>query len=247
MHIINYRTFIIPIPRMAFRFPDPTLEGQYRAFVRDSFVERSRPFLGIHLLSTLTLNITAAAVAFFSEGKEDDMNVAGISFRLLGTATLAGFYCSRWSESWKPKIARIYHWMARLFWLVAAAMEFGILKQPDSHVKVGLLWYLYWDSVMISTFEEYLCCAVVLAYLELMRLLLWGGPCPVDLSRPCTTYELWTHFAYHTLYLGVASWIHHYTHSERRRDFACLNRSRRTPATFQHSTKSSLTRLDDQQ
>ena len=211
---------------MPWKLPDPTREEQYQAFVRDSFLDRSRPFLGMHLLCVVTLNFTAAAVTFLTNGNEDLFHVAGIFVRLLGTATLASFYCLQWSNPWKPKIARIYSWMARCFWLVAAAMEAGFLQQPDSHVKVGLLWYLYWDSVMIVTFEEYLCCAFVLTYLEVVRLVLWGGPCPVDLSRPCTTYELWTQFVYHTLYLGVAVWIHHYTHSERRKDFA---RSKRTP------------------
>ena len=211
---------------MPWKYPDPTLEGQYRAFVRDSFVDRSRQYLGIHLLCTFTLNVGAATVIIFTKGKEDLVNVAGVLCRLLGTAAIAAFYCLKWSKPWKPKIARIYSVMARCFWLVAAFMESGILQQPDSLIKVGLLWYLYWDSVMIVTFEEYLCCAFVLTYLEVVRLVLWGGPCPVDLSRPCTTYELWTQFVYHTLYLGVAVWIHHYTHSERRKDFA---RSKRTP------------------
>ena len=65
--------------------------------VRDSFLDRSRQFLGLHLLCVVALNCIAAAVTFFSQG-QDRFHVAGISVRLLGTAILAGFYCSKWSK-----------------------------------------------------------------------------------------------------------------------------------------------------
>ena len=72
------------------KMPDPIL-------VRDSFLDRSRQFLGLHLLCVVALNCIAAAVTFFSQG-QDRFHVAGISVRLLGTAILAGFYCLKWSK-----------------------------------------------------------------------------------------------------------------------------------------------------
>ena len=98
---------------------------------------------------------------------------------------------------------------------------------PDSQVKSGLVWYLYGGSVFIPTYEEYLCSGFILAYIELLRLLVWGGPCPVASSRSCTHGELVEHFCYHTVYLGVAAWMHSYTHGDRRRDFARLLQRRR--------------------
>ena len=213
------------------RFTESNVECEYQAFVLDTLLDRSRMFLGIHLLFVMIPNIVVGVMTLFVLSKSDQLGMAGLAVRFVGTTTITAFYVLKWSDSWKPKIARIYFWMARFFWFVSTLMEAGILKQPDSLIKIGLLWYLYGDSVLVATFEEYLCCAFILAYLELMRLLLWGGPCPVDSSRPCTTYELWTHFAYHTLYLGVAIWIHQFTHIDRRKDFVNRRRSRRAPSS----------------
>ena len=199
----------------------------YHAFVFETFVDRSKGFLRIHFLCISVVNIVAVTVKYFFSEKRDNLEDAGMVLRFVGTA-LALSCLLKWSDSMKPKVARIYFWVGRLFYFTAVLIEAGILRQPDSQVKIPLLWYLFGGGVLTMTFEEYLGCAFVLTYLEMAKLLILGGPCPVDSSRICTTYELWTHFVYHTLYLGVAVWMLHYTHSERRKDFVVSHR-RYTP------------------
>ena len=205
------------------QFPDYAMEKRYHAFVFGTLVDRSADFLRIHFLCILVMNIVAGTVKYFESGKGDNLETAGILLRFLGTAVLTLFYLSKWPDSAKPMVASIYFWSTRLFYFTGVLIEAGILRQPDSQVKFFLVWYLFGGGVLTTTFEEYLGFAFVLTYLELARLLIFGGPCPVDSSRICTTYELFTHFVYHTLYLGVAVWMHHYTHSERRKDFVAFD------------------------
>ena len=211
------------------QFPDNAVEMRYHAFVYQTFVDRSKDLIRIHFLCILVMNIVAGTVKYFVLDKRDHLEDAVMALRFVGTTSLAYFYLSKWSDSMKPMAARIYFWVGRLFYFAGVLVEAGILRQPDSQVKFFLVWYLFGGGIFTTTFEEYLGFAFVLTYLELARLLILGGPCPVDSSRICTTYELFTHFVYHTLYLGVAVWMHHYTHSERRKDFVAFDH-RHTPA-----------------
>jgi hypothetical protein len=211
-------------------FSDVEMESKYRRFVTDTIVDRSRPYMGLHLLCLVALTVTVAysAITFDLMEKGDYTWVAVIIARSSGTIFTAFIYFYKWSETAKPRIGRSFSWVCRFFFLIIGAIELGLLKQPDSQLKTGLLWYFYGGAVFITTFEEYVCCSLILAYLELVRLIIWGSaiPCPVDSSRPCTVDELWQHFGYHTLYVGVAIWIHSYTHSDRRRDFVRIHGGR---------------------
>ena len=149
-----------------------------------------------------------------------------ISIRLFFMALYTAMLMIDWSNTFKPKIAFLQIWMIRFCVLFAATVEAGI-KQPDSKLKVQLLWHLYVGGFYFPTFIEYLCGALILAFLEFFRLILLGGPCPVDSSRSCTLYELMELLGHHTLYLVIAVWINFHIHTDRRREYMRQTREAR--------------------
>lgn len=205
-------------------FKDSKKETKFREYFFHSVVTRYRSLLRWNLVGIYVSNVTAALLLLiFDEG--DIGQYFGLLLRWAGTITSTFMYCIDWSEGKKPIVAKGYMWLARIFFILVGAIEAG-LKQPDSKLKVGLLWATYVGGVFLPTYEEYLSYSIVITYMELSRLLIFGGPCPVDSGRVCTSYELWERFAHHTLYLGIAAWIQYHANSDRRRDFA--KRSRKT-------------------
>jgi hypothetical protein len=224
------------------KFKDPAKELQFHEFLFPYVVDRYKLLLGWFLVGIGILNAAAALwLIYFDEG--DFGQYVGISARFSGNIASTLMNCINWSEKWKPIVGKGYIWLSRIFFVLAGAVEAG-LKQPDSKLKVGLLCILYVAGVFIPTYEEYLTCAIIISYLELCQLLIYELPCPVDTSRQCTIYELWEHFAHHTLYLGIAAWIQYHTHCDRRRDF--LKKSRKgatdTPKTQRENKLEGSTR-----
>jgi hypothetical protein len=224
------------------KFKDPTKELQFHQFLFLSVVDRYNLLLRWNLVGIWISNAAATLwLFFFDEG--DFGQYVGISARLSGNITSTFMYCIHWSDKCKPIVGKGYMWLARIFFVLVGAIEAG-LKQPDSKLKVGLLWSMYVGGVFIPTYEEYLTYAIIVSYLELCQLIIHEVPCPVDSSRQCTTYELWERFAHHTLYLGIAAWIQYHTNCDRRRDF--LKKSRKgaldTPKTQRESKLEGSTR-----
>ena len=182
-------------------FQDRGNESRFREHFFLSVLERYKLLLQWSLAGIWFLNVAAAlTLIFFDQG--DIGQYFGVAARMGGITASTYMYCTKWSDAFKPVIGKSFMWIARIFICLAGAVEAG-LTQPDSKLKVGLLLQLYVGGVFLPTYEEFLLCSVVISYTELSRLLIIGGPCPIDSTRSCTTYELWERFTHHTLYLGI--------------------------------------------
>lgn len=206
-------------------FEDSELEKQYHVHFAATLLDRSKTLLKWNLVGVWVMNATVSICGLMF-GDTDSGLYLGIAIRMFASVTGTILFLIKWSEEYKPKIAHLYLWMTRAAFAFAAAIQAG-MKQPDSKLKMMLLWSMYVGGVFFPTFTEYLLISVAVAYLELVVLILLNGSCPVDSSRPCTNYELWEQFGHHTLYICIAAWIHHHIHSDRRKEFYKLVRGRR--------------------
>jgi hypothetical protein len=221
-------------------FDDAMTEKRYRVYFTKTQWDRSR-LLGLITLVVMWFCVGANIVyTFFFPNTltEDSGQLAGIAIRLFSMAFGTAIFMVKWSDAHKTNMACAQLWMMRFSVVFAAAVEAG-LKQPDSNLKVTFLCSLFVSGFIFPTFTEYICGAFVVGYLEFFRLLLLGGPCPCDSSRNCTASELLEHFAYHTLYLAVALWIHFHTYSDRRKDFIRRESSSRARRVKESSHESS--------
>ena len=221
-------------------FNDQAKESQFREYFFQSFLTRYCSLLRWNLVGVYVINVTASLLTVvFDEG--DVSQYFGLLLRWAGTITSTLMYCIKWSDGNKPIVAKSYMWLTRISFFLVGVIEAG-LKQPDSKLKVALLWATYVAGVFLPTYEEYLSYSIVVTYMELCRLVVFGGPCPVDSARECTSYELWEHFAHHTLYLGIAAWIQYHANSDRRRDYAKRTRKEANDILRAQRPKSSETR-----
>lgn len=199
-------------------FQDREKESKFREHFFLTLLDRYRLLIRSCLAGIWVLNAAAAlTLILFDNG--DTGQYIGIAARMVGIIAGSYLHCTKWSDEFKPVIAKGFMWINRTFNCLASSVEAG-LSQPDSQLKVGLLVQMYFGSVLLPTYEEALLSSVVMSYTELSRLLIIGGPCPTDSTRSCTGHELWERFVHHTLYLCIAAWIHYHTHSDRRRDFS---------------------------
>ena len=143
-------------------------------------------------------------------------------------------YFVDWSARTIPKIALFHVWLTRAAFIMAGAVQAG-LKQPDSQLKTHLVWCLYVGGIFLPSYTEYLGCSFIITYTEFIALVVFSGACPLDSSRPCTNYEILLQFNHHTVYLGIAAWIHYHTHSDRRREFARSTIRKRAESTKSRS------------
>ena len=79
----------------------------------------------------------------------------GLLVRLWGDIVATIMFCTKWTDAYKPTVAKGYMWMSRIFFCLAGAVEAG-LNQPDSKLKIVLLAVMYLTCVFLPTFEEYL-------------------------------------------------------------------------------------------
>jgi hypothetical protein len=204
------------------KFRDPVKEARFREYFLASLIDRYDSLLRWNLVGGYALNFSLTLwLVFFDDG--DFGQYFGMAFRWWGNITGTFMYCIKWSDGHKPIIAKVYVFLTRIFFLLFAAIEAG-LKQPDSKLKVCPLWGMYVLGIFFPTYEEFLIYSIVISYVELCRLIVFGGPCPVDSSRSCTTFELLERFAHHTLYLCIAAWIQYHANSDRRKDFVRMSR-----------------------
>jgi hypothetical protein len=198
-------------------FKRASVEQRFQKHLICTMMDRTR------LVFTWNINvlwmITAAALYVALSGEK--LNVGecvGLGIRTVGLGTITILYYSKWFENFKPNMARFTIWLTRSAFLLAGAVQAG-LQQPDSRLKIHLIWCLYIGGHFLPDFTEFLYSSIIITYLELLTLILFGRACPMDSSRQCTNYEYLLQFNHHTVYLGVAIWINYHIHTDRRRDF----------------------------